>query len=276
MTPWFPASLKSRWCGWSLLPPGFLFPVKEQVASLGGSYALPPCGCSSTVELLPSKQTVARSNRVIRLLYKYFEGKYYGHVMSKILVNELVNLAGNDKVTFAEGAKVSSGETLDLNGATITLSDGVGLNNQLLASSGAGLKWVTFTDTNSAYAFAAVNDAVNDIKLRLTGTGDASGQVDTVALTGAGGISITENAGTITFTGTTVNTTYDLVFGDEVNGANVQLTDSDGGADTLILKGGSNIDVTRNNNEVTFSTTCLLYTSPSPRDLSTSRMPSSA
>jgi plastocyanin len=174
--------------------------------------------------------------------------------MSKILVNELVNLAGNDKVTFAEGAKVSSGETLDLNGATITLSDGVGLNDQLLASSGAGLKWVTFTDTNSAYTFAAVNDAVNDIKLRLTGTGDAVGQVDTIALTGAGGISVTENAGTITFTGTTVNTTYDLVFGDEVNGANVQLTGSDSSTDTLILKGGSNIDITRSNNEITFST----------------------
>ena len=174
--------------------------------------------------------------------------------MSKILVNELVNLAGNDKVTFAEGAKVSSGETLDLNGATITLSDGVGLNNQLLASSGAGLKWVTFTDTNSAYTFSSVNDAVNDIKLRLTGTGDATGQVNTVALTGAGGISITENAGTITFTGTTVNTTYDLVFGDEINGANVQLTGSDSSTDTLILKGGSNIDITRSNNQVTIST----------------------
>ena len=174
--------------------------------------------------------------------------------MSKILVNELVNLAGNDKVTFAEGAKVSSGETLDLNGATITLSDGVGLNNQLLASSGSGLKWVTFTDTNSAYTFASVNTAVNDIKLRLTGTGDATGQVNTVALTGAGGISITENAGTITFTGTTTNTTYDLIFADEINGASATLTGSDSTADALILKGGSNITVTRNNNEVTFST----------------------
>ena len=151
-------------------------------------------------------------------------------------------------------SKVSTGETLDLNGATITLSDGVGLNNQLLASSGSGLKWVTFTDTNSAYTFASVNTAVNDIKLRLTGTGDATGQVNTVALTGAGGISITENAGTITFTGTTTNTTYDLIFGDEINGANVQLTGSDSSTDTLILKGGSNITVSRNNNEVTFST----------------------
>lgn len=175
--------------------------------------------------------------------------------MSKILVNELVNLAGNDKVTFAEGAKVSSGETLDLNGATITLSDGIGLNNQLLASSGSGLKWVTFTDTNSAYAFAAVNDAVNDIKLRLTGSGDAAGQVNTVALTGTGGISITESSGTITFNGNNTNTTYDLIFADEIDGASATLTGSDSSADALILKGGSNIDVTRNNNIVTFSTT---------------------
>ena len=175
--------------------------------------------------------------------------------MSKILVNELVNLAGNDKVTFAEGAKVSSGETLDLNGATITLSDGVGLNNQLLASSGSGLKWVTFTDTNSAYTFASVNTAVNDIKLRLTGTGDASGQQDQVTLTGAGGISITENAGTITFNGNNTNTTYDLIFADEIDGASATLTGSDSSADALILKGGSNIDVTRSNNIITFSTT---------------------
>ena len=175
--------------------------------------------------------------------------------MSKILVNELVNLAGNDKVTFAEGAKVSSGETLDLNGATITLSDGIGLNNQLLASSGSGLKWVTFTDTNSTYAFAAVNIASNDIKLRLTGSGDAAGQQDQITLTGAGGITITENSGTITFNGNNTNTTYDLIFADEIDGASATLTGSDSSADALILKGGSNINVTRNNNIVTFSTT---------------------
>lgn len=173
--------------------------------------------------------------------------------MSKILVNELVNLAGTDKVTFAEGAKVSSGETLDLNGATITLSDGIGLNNQLLASSGSGLKWVTFTDTNSAYALSAVNISTNDIKLRLTGSGDAVGQVDNVTLTGGGSVQITENAGTITFTGSDTNTTYDLIFADEIDGASATLTGSDSSADALILKGSSNITVSRNNNTITFS-----------------------
>ena len=174
--------------------------------------------------------------------------------MSKILVDELVNLVGTDKVTFSEGLKISNGETIDLNGATITLDTGVGLNDQLLASTGSGLKWVTFSDTNSTYAFASVNAAVNDVKLNLTGGGDAAGQLNQVTMTGSGSVSLTENAGVITVTGVDTNTTYDLLFSDVTNGANVELTDSNGGTDTLILKGGSNIDITRNNNEVTIST----------------------
>ena len=174
--------------------------------------------------------------------------------MSRLLVDELVNLANNDKVIFAEGAKISTGETLELNGATITLSDGIGLNNQILASTGSGLKWITFTDTNSAYAFASVNAAANDVKLRLTGTGDATGQQDQVTFTGAGGVTLAENAGVITFTGTDTNTTYDLIFADEVDGASATLTGSDSSSDALILKGGSNITITRNNNTVTFAT----------------------
>ena len=40
MTPYeFLASLKSKWCGWDSLPPGFQFPVKELVASLEGLYS---------------------------------------------------------------------------------------------------------------------------------------------------------------------------------------------------------------------------------------------
>ena len=41
--------------------------------------------------------------------------------------------------------------------------------------------------------------------------------------------------------------------------------------------GISKVDIERDSNEVAVTIhTCLLYTSPSPRDLSTSRMPSSA
>jgi len=174
--------------------------------------------------------------------------------MSKILVDELVNLAGTDKVIFSQGIKVSSGETLDLNGATVTLSDGVGLNDQLLASTGSGLKWVTFTDTNSTYVFASVNAAANDIKLRLTGGGDASGQQDQVTLTGSGSVSLTENAGVITITGTDINTTYDLTVADITDGGSFTLEGSDGATDTISLVGGTNIDVVRSGNTYTFST----------------------
>jgi plastocyanin len=175
--------------------------------------------------------------------------------MSKILVDELVNLAGTDKVTFSQGVRISSAETLDLNGATITLSDGVGLDNQLLASSGSGLKWVTLTDTNSIYAFASVNAASNDVKLRLTGSGDATGQQDQVTFTGAGNVVLTENAGVITITGTDINTTYDITVADITDGGSFALLGSDGAIDTISLLGGSNIDVVRSGNTYTFSTT---------------------
>ena len=48
-----------------------------------------------------------------------------------------------------------------------------------------------------------------------------------------------------------------------------------GGAGKSIGRGANNSDVASLNKKTKYST-CLLYTSPSPRDLSTSRMPSSA
>ncbi len=76
--------------------------------------------------------------------------------MSRILVDELVNLAGTDKVTFAEGLKVTAGEALDLDGAKINIDSGVGLDNQLLSSTGTGLKWVTISNSNSTYSFSSL------------------------------------------------------------------------------------------------------------------------
>ena len=105
--------------------------------------------------------------------------------MLKILVDELVNLAGTGSVTFAQGLEISNGETLSLDGATITLDTGVGLNDQLLASTGAGLKWVTFTNTNTTYDFAASGAAINDVRLRLTAGGSGTG-IDEVVLQGSG------------------------------------------------------------------------------------------
>ena len=150
--------------------------------------------------------------------------------MSRIYVDELVSKNGLDRVTFLEGVKVSATETLDLNGASITLDTGVGLNNQLLASTGSGLKWVTFTNTDSTYSFNAQGAAVNDIKLNLVAGGSASG-TDQVSLTGAGSVSIAELNGVITFTGVDTNTTYDLAATTVTSGVTINLSGSDSTVD---------------------------------------------
>lgn len=173
--------------------------------------------------------------------------------MSRIYVDELVSKSGLDKVTFIEGVKVSATETLDLNGASITLDTGVGLNNQLLASTGSGLKWVTFTNTDSTYSFNAQGAAVNDIKLNLVAGGSASG-TDQVTLTGAGSVSIAELNGVITFTGVDTNTTYDLAATDITNGVSINLSGSNSTVDSVTLKEGSNIAITRAGNEITIET----------------------
>ena len=174
--------------------------------------------------------------------------------MSRILVDELVNLAGTDKVTFAEGLKVTAGEALDLNGAKINIDTGVGLDNQLLASTGSGLKWVTIGDTNSTYVFSSVNAAANDVKLKLTGGGDAAGQIDQLTFTGAGTVVVAENAGVITITGSDQNTTYDLVASTVTDGARLTLTGTDSSNDIFSILGGSNITVARSGTDITIST----------------------
>jgi plastocyanin len=173
--------------------------------------------------------------------------------MSLILVDELVNLAGTDKVTFTEGLKVTAGEALDLDGAKINIDTGVGLDNQLLSSTGSGLKWVTISNTNSTYSFSSLAAAANDVKLKLTGSGDATGQIDEVSFTGSGTVVVTENAGVITITGSDQNTTYDLVASTVTDGAQLTLTGTDSSNDIFSILGGSNITVARSGTDITIS-----------------------
>ena len=65
-----------------------------------------------------------------------------------------------------------------------------------------------------------------------------------------------------------------LYTGDIGHFENGYLKITDRKKDILITPGGDNISPVKIENEL--SNSCLLYTSPSPRDLSTSRMPSSA
>ena len=122
MTPWFPASSKSRWCGWSLLPPGFQFPVKELVASLGGSNALPPCGCSSAVERYPSKLDVVGSIPIIRFsiitIMNNFIG-VYDNVLTLEQCDSIIHYIDNSpnirRGMIASGVNTSMKDSWDIN-----------------------------------------------------------------------------------------------------------------------------------------------------------------
>ena len=61
-----------------------------------------------------------------------------------------------------------------------------------------------------------------------------------------------------------------------VNAANSKLTLTATDLDIIFINQIENIEILEEGKTTTSSSICLLYTSPSPRDLSTSRMPSSA
>ena len=95
-----------------------------------------------------------------------------------------------------------------------------------------------------------------------------------------------EDAVSFTFAGAEVGTTYNYTFSSDGGGTNATgtgtvatATDQVTGIDVSGLADGTvtlSVTLTDANGNAGSAVTCLLYTSPSPRDLSTSRMPSSA
>ena len=70
---------------------------------------------------------------------------------------------------------------------------------------------------------------------------------------------------------------FDTIPSDMMDIIEADLTDTfDEQMQTSRLMGNAEVLEKRNSTNAWVPTTCLLYTSPSPRDLSTSRMPSSA
>ena len=136
---------------------------------------------------------------------------------------------------------------------------------QTAVSAYTGPGAVTFDSTTGALTFTAVNDgdvmAALTVDLSLVDDLLLEGPEDyTMALTGATStsgftVAVSSTAASVT---TTINDT-------QGPGGAV-----DGPAEWSVA-GPANID-----EGLTSQYTCLLYTSPSPRDLSTSRMPSSA
>ena len=127
------------------------------------------------------------------------------------------------------------------------------------------------TDTNTTYDIQARDSGVANKKhIRLSTVG--GGNTD-VTLVGGSNVTInrSDNELEIASSFTNTDTTYGVSAGDDGNNKSVILTagGSGSGISSISFVPGDNVTLSRSGN-------CLLYTSPSPRDRTRSRMPSSA
>ena len=180
------------------------------------------------------------------------------------------NVNASDTVASIEGA----GNIVIASSQTLTAGDG---NDKTLSGviSGAGnyIKAGSGTQTLSASNTYTGTTQVSAGTLTVSGSGRLSDSTavtvdsgavynvavsDTVAsIAGAGSITLGSN--TLTSGGSDASTTFSGV----ISGTNGNIIKA--GTGTLTLSGAN-----------TYTGTCLLYTSPSPRDVEESRMPSSA
>ena len=158
-----------------------------------------------------------------------------------------------------------SGTTIDLNaGSGFTYLWNEATTNQSLIASATGEYSVTITDGNGC---------TNSDTINVTLATPLVVTLDSTNITCNG---LTDGTATATVTGGTPN--YNYLWND----ANAQITDTA----TNLTSGNYIVTVTDDNNctttgsitiiEPTLLSACLLYTSPSPRDATLSRMPSSA
>lgn len=176
--------------------------------------------------------------------------------MSKIYVDEIVSKSGVTKVVFPEGLKVFPTKSLDLDGASINLSTGLGVAGQVLSSTGTGLAWVNKEDTNTTYSLTGQGLAVNDVRLNLTAGGSGSG-TQTITFAGQNATTVTYDTGSslIRISSTDTNTTYGISAADGTTGKKIiRLTGSDSVTDDVTLVAGSNINLSRSGDEITIST----------------------
>ena len=184
------------------------------------------------------------------------------------------NSDGNTaNVITLEGAhNFINGETVRVIGETGQIPDGLEANtvyNVITSSTSSGIT----TNTNIKLA-KTLNDALNDNELTLNGNGGLLKVVSRVSDKNSGDIGHpVQYIGTGTTTGWYVNvstaSTENTIYSTLVGLGTTALGSAT--PRTFIKRKNDN----RESNDTLYRV-CLLYTSPSPRDLSTSRMPSSA
>eukprot|EP00831_Metopus_contortus_P016544 TRINITY_DN1695_c0_g2_i3.p2 TRINITY_DN1695_c0_g2~~TRINITY_DN1695_c0_g2_i3.p2 ORF type:complete len:174 (-),score=18.27 TRINITY_DN1695_c0_g2_i3:22-543(-) len=158
-----------------------------------------------------------------------------------------------------------------------------------IAVTGAGTI-VTLTDVISGINVSSLDDGSLTLTVYLTDTfgNQGSNVTDTVNKDSVSPVSYTvsineakinganENSLSFTFSGAEVGATYNYSI-DDSNGATTAVTGNGTIATLTDVISGINVSSLDDGSlTLTVYLTCLLYTSPSPRDLSTSRMPSSA
>ena len=189
--------------------------------------------------------------------------------------------ASGDTVTFASsggGGTQNVFSTFAVSGQSNVVADSTTDTLTLVAGTGIGITTdasadsITIANTTNLFSTIAVSGQSNVV---------ADATSDTLTFVAGSGITLTTDASadsvTITNSATGANAFGNIL----VSGQSTVAADSTN--DNLTLVAGSNMTITTNasNDTITFASSgggggCLLYTSPSPRDLSTSRMPSSA
>ena len=148
-----------------------------------------------------------------------------------------------------------------------------------IVSTGPGSVELTFNGNTQTLGGVVNGVIVNGLAGDDTITVDVPASVSVQINGGAGNDTITGGAGNdILEGGSGVDTITGNAGDDEIWAGTQSVVDTDdnfifGGIGSDTIHGGNGVDDVSGGSQ---SDTCLLYTSPSPRDLSTSRMPSSA
>ena len=148
------------------------------------------------------------------------------------------------------------------------------VNNKILKYNGTS--WVVADDATGG---GGSQNLFSTIAVSGQSSVSADSISDTLTLVAGSNITITTDSegDSITFasSGSGSNTTYDLAAAADSGNAKITLSGSDSTNDDVILSAGGGITyaVTGNTIQITSANSCLLYTSPSPRDATLSRMP---
>jgi hypothetical protein len=168
--------------------------------------------------------------------------------------NQKLTISATNTTYTISAETETNGASLKLSGADLS-TDSV----KLIAGSNISItrddeNQITFGSsfTNTTYSLDGTSPSENIVDLELVGTDSST---DSIRIAGIGSTTVSwdEDTQKITIGSTYVNTTYTISAETETGGASLKLSGSDSSADSVILKAGSNISITRDSeNQITF------------------------